>query len=294
LNHCDTVPAVTSGVGNISSDPLFVDPENGDYRLSAGSPCRNSGNNAALPEGLLVDIAGNLRIYDGRVDMGAYESQTELIYYTISVHVGPHGRAYPEGDSLLVASNASLSLRFVPDDWYEVDEVTVNGSSFEGDVDLFYWANIVANGTVDVSFVEMSVSNHPPMQHWMAKYKMAGIPEQQDEDGDGVNAWQEYIMDTDPADQGSLLKLDVAAAEKKPYAMQSQGSSVTTTEPFVLRWQGSSNRVYTVYCSTNLTEGFTEVVLEDYRPAESGAVTFTDEPEESAGTRYYRIKAALP
>jgi len=33
------------GIGNIDADPLFVDPDNGDYRLSAGSPCIDAGNN---------------------------------------------------------------------------------------------------------------------------------------------------------------------------------------------------------------------------------------------------------
>ena len=33
-----------SGAGNVSSDPLFVDPENGDYHLLPGSPCIAAGS----------------------------------------------------------------------------------------------------------------------------------------------------------------------------------------------------------------------------------------------------------
>jgi predicted outer membrane repeat protein len=53
-------------------DPLFVDPGNGDYQLSTDSPCINTGDNQApdLPE---TDLAGNPRIIDGIVDIGAYE-----------------------------------------------------------------------------------------------------------------------------------------------------------------------------------------------------------------------------
>ena len=61
------------GAGNISTEPEFVDPNNGDYHLLAGSPCINAGdpNYAASPD--TIDIDGNLRIINGIVDIGAYE-----------------------------------------------------------------------------------------------------------------------------------------------------------------------------------------------------------------------------
>jgi len=67
------------GEGNISEDPLFVDPENGDLRLLPGSPCIDTAGTTGPP----TDIEGNPRPYDvpgiGRdgtgdeFDMGAYE-----------------------------------------------------------------------------------------------------------------------------------------------------------------------------------------------------------------------------
>jgi hypothetical protein len=48
--------------GNISADPLFADPENGDFRLQPDSPSINSGN----PELMYYDNDGS------RNDMGAY------------------------------------------------------------------------------------------------------------------------------------------------------------------------------------------------------------------------------
>lgn len=68
----DPLPSTSQdGGGNIGSDPMFVDAANGDYRLQAGSPCINAGLNE-LSVGS-VDLDGNPRIYNGRVDMGAYE-----------------------------------------------------------------------------------------------------------------------------------------------------------------------------------------------------------------------------
>jgi hypothetical protein len=80
------------GTGNIDSDPRFVDPANGDFRLAPGSPCIDAGLNSAVPEGIDTDLDGNPRFVDDPdspdcwqapgtcgdppvVDMGAYEFQ---------------------------------------------------------------------------------------------------------------------------------------------------------------------------------------------------------------------------
>ena len=67
------------GVGNVGVDPRFVDAVNGDLHVQDRSPVIDVGSNAALPEDLLLDLDGNLRVVDGNgdqssiVDMGAYE-----------------------------------------------------------------------------------------------------------------------------------------------------------------------------------------------------------------------------
>lgn len=61
-----------SGTGNINLNPLFIDPINGDFHLSSGSPCINSGTATGAPSD---DIEGNPRPYGLGFDMGAYEWQ---------------------------------------------------------------------------------------------------------------------------------------------------------------------------------------------------------------------------
>lgn len=82
------------GEGNIDMDPLFVDPDAGDYRLGAGSPSIDAGSSVLVPEGVLTDFDGRERFVDdpatpdtgtggpgGRavVDMGAWEFQPSCV-----------------------------------------------------------------------------------------------------------------------------------------------------------------------------------------------------------------------
>jgi len=79
----------TGGEGNISANPLFIDPdgpdndpdtyEDNDYRLQAGSPCIDTGENDDWMWDA-GDLDGNKRIANGTVDMGAFEFGADPLF----------------------------------------------------------------------------------------------------------------------------------------------------------------------------------------------------------------------
>jgi len=74
-------PAVTytdveggwTGEGNIDGSPLFIDPNDQDYRLSENSPCIDAGDPNFVAYDDETDLGGNPRLDNERVDMGSYE-----------------------------------------------------------------------------------------------------------------------------------------------------------------------------------------------------------------------------
>jgi serine protease len=91
---------MTGRDGNISADPLFTNPAQGDYHLQQGSPSIDAGDNQApnLPD---TDIDGDHRILDGDgngteiIDMGVDEFLAPPSF-GISLQLDRRSRMKPE------------------------------------------------------------------------------------------------------------------------------------------------------------------------------------------------------
>ena len=71
------ISGLWAGYGNINEDPMFVDTGDHPYQVNDYSPCIDTGTpdttGLNLPD---IDLAGEVRIFNDRVDMGAYEWNT--------------------------------------------------------------------------------------------------------------------------------------------------------------------------------------------------------------------------
>ncbi len=92
FTYCDIQGTpVFPGIGNISEDPLLIDPSNMNLHLHINSPCIDTGTNTAiLATGVIEDFDGDNRIINGIVDMGIDEvsSGTQGYYLTVSSGTG--------------------------------------------------------------------------------------------------------------------------------------------------------------------------------------------------------------
>ncbi|MBA4147546.1 MAG: right-handed parallel beta-helix repeat-containing protein [Verrucomicrobia bacterium] len=96
-NSCIDGLSTYAGNNNSRNDPLFVNPGALNFQLGSASPVVNAGNNAAA-SALASDLAGDARIFDSIVDLGAYERQSAggMVVWLLSA---PQAQVNCAGDS---------------------------------------------------------------------------------------------------------------------------------------------------------------------------------------------------
>jgi hypothetical protein len=260
FNYCCSTP-VLSGTGNTASAPLFVDPATQDYRLSASSPCIDTGTSSGAPA---VDLDGVPRPLEGNgsggagFDIGAYEYAQPVV-----VNFNAQGGAVNPASATVTNSLAYGALP-VP---------LLAGNAFGG-----WWTAAGGSGSrVYGSTLVNTGSSHTLYAKWLAStsqgtstqwlygfglvtagnYEAAALA---DADGDGHAAWQEYVAGTVPTNSESALRALIAVSNGMPW----------------IAWTPDlgTARVYAVEGSTDLTGSA-------WGPT-------------NAGCRFYRVKVGMP
>jgi len=95
-------------VGNINEDPLFVDPTNGDYHLTASSPCIDAGDPSLPldPDGTIADMGAFY--FDQNV--GIENSELHAAKYSLSNYPNPFNPATTLYFSIPEETNVDLSI----------------------------------------------------------------------------------------------------------------------------------------------------------------------------------------
>tara|TARA_B100000029_G_scaffold183606_1_gene181158 strand:+ start:486 stop:1796 length:1311 start_codon:yes stop_codon:yes gene_type:complete len=118
------------GVGNINGNPLFTDPENGDYMLEDDSPCIDTGT-ADIDDDGIDDITD---YYGTAPDMGAYEY---FQYYS---------EADINADGIVNIQDLLLILEFileyvVPENW----QIAAADVNLDGEINIIDITYIVSH-----------------------------------------------------------------------------------------------------------------------------------------------------
>ena len=102
-NCCVTCASEANlGTGNVAADPVFIDPEGGDFRISLISPCRDTG--ATVANVGATDLAGVARPQGAAVDMGCYEFAASGSY---ECAIAAEADSIPVGAEAVVSALAS-------------------------------------------------------------------------------------------------------------------------------------------------------------------------------------------
>ena len=139
------------GTGNTTNNPLFADAANGDFRLQIDSPCIDAGMNAYVTGS--TDLDGAPRIFNDRVDMGAYEWTP--VSYVITTTVEGNGSITPENPSVSQGQDQTFLIQ--PATGYHIASLTVDGYPVLTD-SSYTFTNVQSAHSIEAMFAATAYS----------------------------------------------------------------------------------------------------------------------------------------
>ncbi len=208
---------------------------------------------------------------------------TRAMTYTIHASAGANGSIQPAGD-IEVEQNSSTSFVVTAAVYFHIEDLKTNDVSLSGVSGLHAytsaWISVNAAGTLAATFDADTATNRATPHWWLAMYGLTNATigfneaEIEDRDADGLDAWQEFIVLSDPTNRQSSFIIS--------------GAPALDAAEHIIRWQGVSDRYYSIYYSTNLATAPGVLVQNLF-----GANCYTDTVNTGVESIYYRIKARL-
>ena len=159
-----------SGEGNIDSDPLFMDADEGDYRIVQTSPCIDSGTSEDAP---VIDFEGDPRPWGDGHDMGADEciregSWLRLLPFSFNMF-GEYPELQLENETLFIGSAGTDTVSYEvfsgAQSWLAIDG-DLSGSLAPGDsssIDLIFSISDLVQGIYNDTIKIVSNDTYNPM-----------------------------------------------------------------------------------------------------------------------------------
>ncbi|MEI8205668.1 MAG: LamG-like jellyroll fold domain-containing protein [Kiritimatiellales bacterium] len=187
--------------------------------------------------------------------------------YALTVTSGTGGGSYTNGHQIAIVADAPAS-GYAFDQWAGSTQFVASASSASTTITMP--AQAIAVTATYIATEQYTATGTP--YSWLDLYGLTNhvADAALDQDNDGLLTWQEYIAGTVPTNASSCFK-----------AVQSTRNIVT--------WIAQSNRVYSVYWSTNLARGFAALNTNILYPQSSYTNTTPD-----SRVNHYQIKVRLP
>ena len=197
--------------------------------------------------------------------------------FELTASAGAGGTITPTTTNVTLGANETFTI--TANSYYRIAKVETNGAdtglTFDNNSTTtnFVWPNVQATGAVYATFQPQVTTGPVPVPYeWLASYFTTNNYDAcalADQDGDGMKTGDEYIAGTSPTNATSLLK-----------ATQAPRNVVT--------WSPVTGRYYSVYWSTNLLKGFTNIQDNIVHP--QGSYTNTS---PSTKVNSYQIKVRM-